>query len=480
MRVEFSHQFVIARAVYKLPVSWSWRRYRNLHIATASDLPVIELSDDCGATSAVILGWPIDIKVQALLPPKIRLGHFQFSSFEQILQTLAGRWLAIDLVEEQVFADAMSSQSAIFNAEHQIVCSSTAMLPDHLQELNNKFIKTLNIAKSEHFYPFSLLPQLGARRLLPSHKYSFQTSKVCRYWWPDLNQWVDLTNAASLISKQVKSVISICLDHYPVRQGLSAGLDTRLMLACSKEQRKQIKFWTRAEKKKDSLIDQDVAIALSARFNLNHELIHANNKDLKDADEWLYRTGYCIGGGALKNRHLIDSIEQVYVALTGIGGETCRAFYWPSTSLPKRLSAPLLLRLAGLPELDEFIDAGHQYLSEIQHLPVYVQLGLFYLENRVAAYASPHKYGNENGIIFVYPLNQHETVNQMLICPQRLQITAALHRKVIQQCWPELLDLPHNMPLQSVPRIIKTIRRIMSRFKTEFYLWQLNRRYKTN
>lgn len=480
MKVAFSHQFVVAKKPYSLPTTWLWRDLGQFQLAAADDLPVVELANEQNSTIAVLLGWPIDTISQRVLTGIIRLTASQSNAFEHWLLTLAGRWLAVHLDTGQVYSDAMSSQSAIFHADQRIVCSSAALLPADLQLMNETMYQVMNVAQSEKFYPFGVLPQSAVRRLLPSHKFSLKTAKVSRYWWPAPEQWQGPEHAADIISAQVRGTISACVRSYPVRQGLSAGFETRLMLACSKAYHRQIKFWTRAETKRGSQLDQRTAEALSTQFGLNYELISTARRPSDTIEQWLHRTGHCIGGGALHNRHLIDSIEQVYIALTGIGGETCRAFYWPSRQLPGKLNVELLLRLAGLPALDDFITAGRLYLQDISHLPVHVQLGLFYLENRVAAYASPHKYGNQHGIIFIYPLNQHDTVNQMLICPQDLQLSSALHRQVIQQNWPQIEQLPYNLPLQPILRYLAQLKKLVSRYKLAIYLWRLRKLYKTD
>lgn len=480
MKVAFSHQFVVSKTPYSLPVEWSWRGLGELELATADDLPVVELVNEQNSIFAVLLGWPIDTVSQRIMSGTIQVTASQSNAFEQLLLTLAGRWLAINLDNEQVYADAMSSQSAIFHAGERIVCSSAALLPAELQLMNEKMSQRMNVAQSENFYPFGVLPQSGVQRLLPSHKISLKTATVSRYWWPFPEHWHGLEYAADIISAQVAGTISACVNSYPVRQGLSAGFETRLMLACSKAHLHHIQFWTRAETKRGSQLDQLTAQALSARFGLNYELISTALQPSDPVEQWLHRTGHCIGGGALQHRHLIDSIHQVYIALTGIGGETCRAFYWRSPHLPRRLNVELLLKLAGLPQLDEFIAAGKLYLQDISHLPVHVQLGLFYLENRVSAYASPHKYGNQHGIIFIYPLNHHDTVNQMLICPQALQLRSALHRQVIKQNWPELEQLPYNLPLQPVLRYLDQFKKLIGRYKSALYFWRLKRGFKAN
>lgn len=478
MKVAFSHQFVVSKTSYSLPVEWPWRDLGELQLATADDLPVVELINEHNRIFAVLLGWPIDTVSQRILAGTIKIPATQSNTFEQWLLTLAGRWLAINLDNEQIYADAMSSQSAIFHAGRRIVCSSAALLPAELQLMNENMSQRMNVGQSENFYPFGVLPQSDVKRLLPSHKISLKTATINRYWWPSPENWHGLEHAADIISTQVRGTIRACVSSYPVRQGLSAGFETRLMLACSKAYHQHIKFWTRAETKRGSQRDQLTAQALSARFGLNYELISTAQQTSDTPEQWLHRTGHCVGGGALQNRHLIDSIHQVYIALTGIGGETCRAFYWPSRQLPRRLNVELLLKLAGLPPLNEFIAAGKLYLQDISHLPVHVQLGLFYLENRVSAYASPHKYGNQHGIIFIYPLNHHDTVNQMLICPQALQLKSALHRQVIKQNWPEIEQLPYNLPLHPVLRYLTQFKNLMTRCKSALYFWRLKRRFK--
>lgn len=454
-----SHQFMLAKDADALPSGYPQRVFADFYLATAPDLPVIPVLSEKNEAIGLLLGWPVTLNGIMLTPAQpLQLEKCDDSSaFEQAIFQLGGRWVCLSLLDGgQFYTDAMASQPCIYCPQAQLVLSSAALLPSPWREqLDHELMATMNVSNSEHFYLFATLPQKNCYRLLANHKIMLHDFSVLRHWPKQFaTPQPDLAERANSLSTVIQAHIKACVHNAPTKIGLSAGYETRLMLACAKPWLHQLKFWTRKERKTRAGLDQIVAAHLARTFNLWHEFVVAtpDNSEPQSEQDWLERTGHCIGGSALHNRQLIDMEQGHHFALTGIGGELCRAFYWPATGLTEPLTAGMLHLLSGVPQHVAFKDAAEVYLRQLPDLPIWQQLGLFYLENRVGAYASVHRYGNKNGITFIYPLNHRLAVEAMVTLPLAEQQQNKLHRAVIRQRWPELDELPYNEPLHPLSR----------------------------
>lgn len=477
-----SHQFMLAKNPAYLPAGYQVSVFAEYYLASADDLPVIPLLSPQGESLGFLLGWPVTLQGEMLTPSQPQqLSPDTTAAFETWLYRLGGRWLCLSLLEGgQFYTDAMASQPCIYCPQAQLIMSSAALLPSPWQEqVDTSLMAAMDVRHSEHFYLFALLPQKHCLRLLANHKLLLSDFSVKRHWpqaftagsaEPD-----DLQQKAKTICAVVQAHISACAGNAPTKIGLSAGYETRLMLACAKPWLSELRFWTRKEHKTRAGLDQKVASHLAGTLGLQHQFVlpPAAADSGQSEDEWLARTGHCIGGSALRYRALIDIEQGRHFALTGIGGELCRAFYWPEQGLTGPLTAALLHRLSGVPEHPAFAKAARDYLQQLPDLPLWQQLGLFYLENRVGAYASVHKYGNKNGIIFMYPLNHRHAVDAMLTLPLSEQQKNKLHRAVICHAWPELDQLPYNEPLgffsRSLHRLQQQLKKQLRALRSALY-----------
>lgn len=464
MQLSLSHQFAVSAHQELLPVNWARRQLGELHLAYAMDLPCIEVRYPDKQLIGFLLGWPVTLSAQLLdeQNPLLVPQDSQGLEFEQSLYQLGGRWVCLTATDNgRLYLDAMASQPCIVCPAAGLILSSAALLPAPWNSnLDHSLMAQMNVAQSENFYLFSVLPQRDCYRVLANHYVDLNSFKQIRHW-PTQHDVApsSLSESADIVGVVVETHIKALCRELPTKIGLSAGFETRVMLACAKSSLPHLKFWTRAEDKYQSSVDQHVASYLASRFQLNHELIRPLQFGAKEssADLWLHNTGYCIGGSALRHRAMIDQVEGAYFALTGLGGEICRAFYRPELNAEQRLTPELLARVAGVPFNDVFNTAGLKYLAGMPDLPIQQQLALFYLEIRMGAYGSPHKYGNQQGIIFIYPLNHRHAVRAMLTLPVELQYKNALHLKVIQQFWPELANIPFNEPINPIHRYVSRL-----------------------
>lgn len=448
----FRHQFYIATKEDSLTCKTHFRTYYlgAYCVAVTPDLPVIKLLSADTTVSGYILGW--SMRDGQLLEKDMQLPVEAESSAEELeswLYTLSGRWIAIICLADiqRVYMDTLASHSLVYHPELRRLASTPGLIDAKLQPL---FTAT-QLIERDYWYPAGCTAYQGVSRLLANHYLDLATFESIRHW-PLSNSnlevagnWVDNIPVLATLMRQQ---FGACATRMPVRIGLTAGLESRVMLACSKDIQPAPLYWTRSDKSASKYQDIKTASVLAHRFALQHVTLPFTsefNCDDADIEQFLLNTGYCVGGSPLKSHKLIDSAGPCF-AFSGIGGEVARDFY-NAAKVGSALSARNLLQLTGLPELPQLVVAIERYLDNLPKLEPQQQLALFYLENRVSAFGAVHRYAYQSGIVLLSPFSHRAIVHCMLTVPLAAQIDAQFHKALIKACWPALLALPFNEPL---------------------------------
>jgi len=90
--------------------------------------------------------------------------------------------------------------------------------------------------ESGSYYPFGLTPYRHVRRVLPNHYLDLEGWKAVRHWpgKAELTVDYDTDRAVKEIVSIIKNNLQAISKRYRIHMGLTAGRDTRLLLACSR------------------------------------------------------------------------------------------------------------------------------------------------------------------------------------------------------------------------------------------------------
>lgn len=468
MTVTLRHQFCISTQedTVAVPSHFSVSFFAGYRIATCPSLPVTKLLNTEGQCIGLVLGWASQGK--QLLSDRTLFGvdpDADWETLEDLLYCMGGRWLALISLgsTQRVYLDSLASHSAVYCKSSKRLASTPALLKSELAPL----LSNADLTDKDYWYPAGLTAHRGVSRVLANHCVELNTYDCLRHWpRPDSDLTVsdkwrrDVDSLANLIQQQFAAYAA----KMPIRIGLTAGLESRVMLACSRKSSPAPLFWTRSDKTVGAYQDVKTSSLLARQFSLQHEVLPFKEKfKCSDTDirQFLADTGYCVGGSPLRSYKLIDSAGECF-AFTGIGGEIARAYYYENKQ-PKDLSAHALLVLAQLPLLTQFIEATERYLKTLPNLEVHQQLALFYLENRVSAFGSVHRYAYQSGIVFMSPFSHRSIVSSMLTLPLQDQIDAQFHKALIKHSWPEVSSVPFNAPLDIKDKFYSLYERVIRR-----------------
>lgn len=449
-------QFLLAKAEAPLLVGWPRQQLGSWILHWHPNLPVSEIRSPAGTQVGWILGLAVDTEGCALPP----VWHVPFDSdevdaatrFESGLNRLGGRFAAVFLTSEsqRFYLDASGSLAAVYCEDRQAIASSCNLIPN-VEELqkNLPLIRAIGIPGRDGYFPFRLTPWSRITRLLPNHFLDLSKWTSVRHW-PKGN-WVGSAGrpeeAVREIAALLEAFIAGAAKQAPLQVSLTAGNDSRMLLACSRPSLPNIRFYTDAIPDFAARMDCTCGRRIAKRFGLDYSVTAWREPTQEEIDHWLYRTGSCVADRITRNAGPDQQSDPNRITLVGLGGEVGRSYYWGPNDHPSdALSSEQLLQRSHLPVVDEVVGEASDWLHGLPNTNLLEKLDLFYLEQRLGCWAGPSMYGPVGSRFIAYPFNSRQIYEQMLSLPVDYRREGRLPKDLIRLKWPELLEYPINEP----------------------------------
>ena len=421
---EFVGQFLLCREQRHVFDGWRTRSAVGWHLHAHSSLGVCEVVGPKGEEAGWLVGYPVDSARAAIQVGPWRLActpsPININEIERQLYTLSGRYILVLLTEEmgRLYLDPCGSLSVLYSVVDRVVGSTAEVLRDEEQADADllKCIASIREGASGTWYPCGLTPWRNLRVLPPNHFLDLNDWSVRRHWptcAPALvsnrGQCMDVVEEiAARITRNIQAVV----ETYPTVMSLTAGRDTRMLLACVRKMVNEILFVTLAAYP----VDLEVAKLIAYLFRLKH----------------------IVGDTGFPER----------VLLQGVGGEIGRAFYWrhsdkATTRLTGRSLAERMHYPSGMAVFEHELE---QWLNELGAHTSFFILDLAYIEQRLAMAHAPAEYEHDgrSGRFGVYPFNDRRTIELMLSLPANYRRDQQLCEDICRICWPSLRLLPIN------------------------------------
>lgn len=448
-------QFVLSRDRDVAPPEWQLLTRDGWFLAHDSGLPVTDLIDRSGAEVGWLLGHPIDVEartfaVRPRLPAAVEDAHF-VDEVEAWLARLAGRYAAIVTgARPFVVPDAFGSLPVLFDPVTGHVSSSPLLLPGPDGGIpDSELVDELAIYRTATYFPLGLTCHATARMLLPSHVADLGSFEQRRMWPRGPLQEVDLGEAVPRTAELLGAAIEGANANGDAWMSLTAGGDSRLLLACSRRAVDRLRFFTVPQPDLTGRTDVRVATQIARRLGLDHRVLEWIEPTDADVRTWMTRTGALTG--EYRGRRAGPTYAQLgggpYVA--GIGPEIARARKWRKSDTATTSLGPrdLLARLA-LPSGEASVRACQRWLEDVPPLSAVDVIDLFFLEICHGGWAGPMTFGYPEGTATtIYPFAQREILELALGLPHEARRGDRLRKEITAREWPELAEFAVNKPL---------------------------------
>jgi hypothetical protein len=440
-----------------VPEGWPVRSVGRWHVAGHPCLPVRELQDRHGSR----LGWILGVALAPGLGPGPGPARLDLTTadgpteLDAALYRFGGRWAAVIDAPwgTRLHLDAGGTLAMVHSPAQRVAASTTTLLqavvggPEDAPPATDEFPAD----RPNRFFPAGLTHLRWVQRLLPGHHLDLSSWEPRRHWpTSDIPVVDDVGLVAQLqrISTGLGSVLGGLAELGDVHLGLTAGRDSRLLLACGRAARDAISTFTfdYGPATPGSAVDLAVARELAALAGVRHQAIPVREPGEDEKAAYLGAIGYaghwgkCADFGAL-GPHLRPSGTLAPGFLGGLG----RGHYW--TGMPRDLDAltpEVLLDRLRLPATAPFLEAMARWRSGLPEVDPRLALDLLYLEHRGGCWASPHLYGVPPLAAVVVPFAHRDVLDAMFRLPRPYRRKKRLFEDVVRVTWPELLELPYQ------------------------------------
>ncbi len=451
----FTRQFLIfAAGNPHLPaVPETFKRYQGqtITIAACPTQPVVPLVDATDEAVGFVLGQPVEIAEARLLNDQVRLetqdGAGVEAAIEALYQRLGGPFLIVldGYGLARTYLDACGSMSLVYDPETRIAAATAGLLLDdaaYEARFDRALYEHLNILR-DGWFPAGLTAHAGIKRQLVNHCLDLAAFTQARHWPHRPIEIADDPAAAiGEICRTSRAIIDAFRAEGDLAFGLTAGNETRMLLAICRDIASELSFTTVDHPA--NALDVVRAKEIAARFGLRHSLLPVRFASDRDAAQWHARSGHCIGGPNMKRHATVLELAEARAFVGGLGGEIGRGFFWRAgDSCDTEINADTIVARFGMPPSPQVHAAVEEWRRSVTAFDPFLALDLAYMELRMGCWAFAQAYTLPE-VSNIHPLISRPAFTAMLSLPPEWRRQNRMPREAIAQTWPELLALPFN------------------------------------
>jgi len=397
-KLKYRRQFVLGSEVISQLLGWNnIKAGENLYLTYHPDLEVTQITQT--EVVLTLVGYMVDPYNPSNGNEEILRGLFEnANNFKDLLKNsyhLGGRWSIIysNKNESCIFHDPCGMRQVYYTKiDNQIWCGSQPALLANLFDLElddnssiNEFIKSDNYEKTERFWIGDKTIYKDVKHLLPNHYLHIDSSKVNRFWENIDNEIINLNFnekvelSASLLKGSVKSIAN----RYDTMLAVTAGWDSRVLLAASKGIKDNIDYFVSTKNVlNNNHMDIRIPKRLSNKLRLNLTVVK-NLPPLRDEIRNVIKNNVTMGRDVPKTltiQHHYD-FSQGKININGNASEIVRSYY--GNKHPKNITEEYIATLAGYPlnkfaisEISSWLEGADKVATE-QNINI---MDLFYWE----------------------------------------------------------------------------------------------------
>jgi hypothetical protein len=421
----------------------------SIAVDVHGDLPVAPVVDGTGRRVGLVLGTVIDLDAGVIARAVTLESMLDAASIDDAVERhiyrLAGSFIFIlDIPAcRRIYLDADGSKSLVYEPAARRAGSTAMTLlnrQDYLQRLQQDRYRALGIDGSGWFTA-GLTAHAGISRLLCNHYLDLDTWTAHRHWpRQPIAPSHDPAAAFNDLVGRVQATIAALAGDRDVSVALTAGLDSRFLLAASRPFVDQVSFVTVAAPA--GALDVAVGRDLANRYGLRHEVLPYRRATAEQAQAWQIRAGHCISGVNMTMHPSVAPLRERYF-VGGLGGEVGRGFLWLKADAGTPIDAAGIVARLKLPRDRQVVAAVDGWLRPLADFDTLQILDLAYLELRMSSWAFADAYANPVRRE-LHPMISRANFEAMLSVPADLRRTGAIFRDAISRASPGLLAVPVN------------------------------------
>jgi hypothetical protein len=451
------YQYILSSGDFTPPPSYRVLEAAGVKVAFDRRFRVVELRDTQQTPFAVMIGFPYEQERGDFLPEgtlTVPLGNGDVvTAFETtVIPRLAGSFILLTFgpLPPRVYLDPGGSLPLVFLAERKIAAASPALILDDA-EYAERFQQDLHRATILDegvggWISGDLTAHRGVLRVLPNHFLDLVHWKAQRHWPKpeDFRSWMPFEQGVARASEALSRFTSAVARNFSVALTMTAGNDSRLLLASARNVAAQCEFVTFNHD--TAKMDVDIAQALSRMAGVKHRVIQVIEADAQQQERWNRAVGDTVVEG---NRASHPTLREVHsdTLLTGMYGEIgrCRLYRQDLATInSERIESDFVIERLTLPHHPLTDAAFARWFDGVRGLPNSVILDLAFLELKFGNWAMG-QHPAQNALKFHFlPYAQRQVLDSFMGVDPVEKTTERLFSACIRYLWPELCSMPIN------------------------------------
>ncbi len=356
-----------------------------------------------------------------------------------------------DALPPRLYPDAGGGVPLVYCPESHRVASSAGMMFDDA-EYRERFLAERHKRLIEKEISGSWIvgrntAHRGLYRVMPNFYLDLETWTTRRFW-PRRGEFelgLPLETAAEQVATAMQGYVEAAVDQYGlVCPTFTAGFDSRLILAASRNVHQRMRFFTMGQP--GDGLDQDITAIIAGRLGLNHVYVPVRQADAAQMALWDRLVGDVVSEINRKIWPTLLGLEGDLM-FTGMYGETgrCRLYRYdagtindhPATAafVLKRLTLPVDAELR--PDIDDWVDG-------ISWLPRSAVLDLAFNELRFGCWAMTQGPIQQALKLTMMPFAQRPIQAAFMAVPPLEKGTETLFTRIAELLWPETMTFAVN------------------------------------
>lgn len=463
----FRRQFILSSVALDSFSSWKKVQIgKDFFLEAHPDLEITQ--EKYGDNELTLLGYFIDPYSPDRSNKEILLNLLQNqkgmdSLFEQTSK-LSGRWIIISNsnTETIIFNDPGGLRSVYYTAPQiePLCCASQPGLIARIfnyQYSNNGVTQFLNSTyyknTKEYWWPSGSSLYDEINHLIPNHFLHLQNRRTRRFWPRESIKPISFRDGVERASLLLKKNIESASNRFDLAMTITAGIDTRTLLAGTKDISSNIyyytlKYWGLHNNSPDIKIPKKLLSSLGIHHhvidcsqNMDYEFRRIYMKNVDKAHEaW----GNIAFG-------LLKGYPEQKICIKGNASEIARCRYY-RYAYPKVMDGRILAKFAGMNRNNLAIAQFEKWLktSKTAADDCYIDiLDLFHWEHKVGSWQAMSQLEWDIVQEVYTPFNNRELLSILLSVNSRHRQAPRfrLHEAIIRNLWPDVLKEPINPQL---------------------------------
>lgn len=404
--------------------------------------------------SLILIGDFVDCEDPSREQGEIADELFDLNDLDSLLRNtkkLAGRFIIIFVSGARLFVLPDATASIPVNyaiCGNPCVSSTPGIIADiHGWSESDTSREVRSSADLTQALPYDMTMYDQIKKVPPNHFLEFQSRTATRFYPLERSDPVSVEMAAEMSSKALRNIIAGYHKRLRLALPLTAGLDSRTILAVCKEIMSDVPTYTFFHHDfSDAEPDIDIPRRMAAELGFRHYVLRHSAVPERVLEHYRNALGSAVVPSEMQNAWTYHNSELADRAtLQGNVSPLGKSNF--GRALPERFASPSYL----LTKTHNHSRANQKEVARwVGDVECYSRksgvskFDLFYWEHREGNWAAAAIMNADLLTDSIAPSNCRQLIETWLRVPRRERMGGQIHKRIIQLNWPEVLDWPIN------------------------------------